>query len=143
MRYWILTALLVIAGRTIEVQDPAKPAEKAETLKVKIAQSELVAVGKISGTIEVGAGSFYYVTIELTEVLKGPKDKKTVAFRVGSVPGREPPPYTKKGTEGMWLLGKAGNNVQGVEIRGSVIYLPLTELPAVKDLLPKAKEKTP
>ena len=79
------------------------------------------------------------MTIELTEVLKGQTDKKTVAFRVGSVPGREPPPYTKKGTEGVWLFGKADRKVEGVEVRALVTYLPLKELPAVKEVLPKAK----
>jgi len=140
MRYWILTSLLLIAGRTIEAQDHGKPAEKAEPLKEKVAQAELVAVGKITGTIEVGAGSFYYVTLELTDVLKGPKDKKKVAFRVGSVPGREPPPYTKKGSEGVWLLGNPGKSVMDVETRGLLSYLPLKELPAVREVLPKAKE---
>lgn len=122
----------------IEVPDATAAAQKGgEALEKKIAQAELVAVGKTAGTIEVGAGSFYYVTIELTEVLKGPNEKKTVAIRVGSVPGREPPAYTKKGTEGVWLFGKAGNSVKEIETRMLLHYLPAEDLKAVRELLGK------
>ena|ERR1043166_5666829 len=142
MRYCILAVLLLLAGRNIEAPDATTATqEKGETLNEKVAQADLVAVGKIAGTIEIGAGSFYYVTIELTEVLKGPKGKKTVAFRVGSVPGREPPPYTKKGTEGVWLLGKEAKSVQDIETRGLLFYLPAGELKAVRDILGKKAEK--
>src|SRR5947209_5259954 len=98
MRYWLLAVLVLVAGQNLAAQ-PDK--DKGDTLKENVAQAELVAIGKVTGTIDVGAGSFYYITIELTDVLKGQKDTKTIAVRVRSVPSEEPPAYTKKGTEGV------------------------------------------
>ena len=142
MRYCTLAVLLILTGRSQGAQDAATAAQEAgEALRKKVDQAEVVAVGKVSGTIEVGAGSFYYVTIELTEALKGPKEKKAVAIRVGSVPGREPPAYTKKGTQGIWLLGKAGNSVKDIETRAMLFYLPAEDLKAVREILGKKAEK--
>jgi hypothetical protein len=120
----------------------AKPdKDKAEVLKDNIAQAELVGVGKVTGTIETGAGSFYYVTIELTEIMKGPKDVKTIALRVSSVPGQDPPGYSKKGTEGVWLLGKEGKKVQDTPTRALVTYLPAADVKAIREILDKKDEK--
>jgi hypothetical protein len=138
MRYCTLAVVLLLAGQDIR----AKPdKEKPEALKENVSQAEVVGVGKVTGTIDLGAGSFYYVTIELTEVLKGPKDTKTIALRVSSVPGQDPPAYTKKGTEGVWLFGKAGNNVKNTETRPLISYLPAADAKAVREALDKKNDK--
>jgi hypothetical protein len=138
MRYLVLAIVLLFLGHDI-LAKPDK--DKGETLKENVTQAEVVGVGKVTGTIEVGAGSYYYITIELTEVLKGPKDTKTIALRVGSVPGQDPPAYTKKGTEGVWLFGKEGNKVQGTPTRPLVSYQPAGDAKAVKEILEKKDEK--
>jgi hypothetical protein len=133
---------MLLAGQNIATQCLAKAdKDKGETLKENVAQADLVAVGKVTGTIDLGAGSFYYVTIELTEVLKGPKETKTIALRVGSVPGQDPPAYTNKGTEGVWLFGKEGNKVQDTQTRPLVSYVPKADEKTVRDILDKKSEK--
>jgi hypothetical protein len=136
MRRQLLTLLSAV---TVLVLGAARsPADKApQGLQDNIEKADLIVVGKVT---EVGlstASSFDVGAIEVSAVLKGDPATKGVHFRFASSGRGDSPAYGKKGVEGVWLLGKEGAYLGAREV---LSYQPLTELDAVKKLLPK-KEK--
>jgi hypothetical protein len=145
MRYWVLVGLMMGMSLFAEAQAPAKPGDdkKADStpdvLKDQIEKAELVVIGKVAQVGLSAASSFDVGIIEVREVLKGKEGTKTVHFRFPSRGDEAAAQYGKKGAEGVWLLGKEGAYMAA---RSVVSFRPLTEVDAVKKLIPP-QEKRP
>jgi hypothetical protein len=127
-------SLLLLAATTAATAPADKPADE---LKDKIEKADIVVVGKVTQTGLSSASSFDVGVIEVSEVLKGKEDTKTVNFKFASSGNGNVAPYGKKGVEGVWVLGTEGKYMSAREV---LSFQPLKELDAVKKLLPK-KEK--
>jgi hypothetical protein len=131
-------SLLVLGATASPADTPPTKADKAPTpLQEKVENADIVLVGKVTQTGLSAASSFDVGAIEVREVLKGDGATKTVHIRIPSRGDSDATKYGKKDVEGVWLLGKDAGQMAPREV---LAYLPLTELDAVKKLLPK-KEK--
>ena len=137
MRHWILAAVVLAVAGQAEAQNAVKPGEEKKTdnaLNANIAKADIVLVGKVTQVGLSAASSFDVGIIEVREVLKGDEKTKTVHFRFASRGDEAAAQYGKKGVEGVWVLDKAGGYMDS---RGVLQYLPLTEVDAVKKMIPK------
>jgi hypothetical protein len=138
MHSWVLVGLLFALETGTEVPNAEQPGDDKKALQDKIDKADLIVVGKVTQVGLSSASSFDVGVIEVREVLKGKEDTKTVHFRFVSSGGGKVAPYGKKDVEGVWILGKEGAYLAAREV---LSYQPLTELEAVKKLLPPAKKK--
>jgi hypothetical protein len=130
--------LLVLGAMASPADTPPTKADKAPNpLQEKIEKADIVLVGKVTQTGLSAASSFDVGAVEVREVLKGDGATKTVHIRIPSRGDSDATKYGKKDVEGVWLLGKDAGQMAPREV---LAYLPLTEVDAVKKLLPK-KEK--
>jgi hypothetical protein len=117
------------------INGKALKGEKTDNaLQDKLEKADVVVVGKVTQTGLSTASSFDVGAIEVREVLKGNEAIKSVHIRIPSRGDSDAAKYGKKDVEGVWILGKEGGYMAAREV---LSYQPLTELDAVKKLLPK------